>query len=299
MTERAAGAVAVPVFRRTTAWFIAYVLCVLAANIRVLGDLFRLSGANATDSHLLLIPFVTVALVFQSRESIFSSVRPAVRSGAGLILLGIGLAWAGSLQHVSGSRDDALSLMVLALVVLWLGGFLFCYGWDACRAALFPLLFLAFMIPMPTALLDAATFYLKTGSRDVVSGLFTLTGTLYHREGFIFTLPAVAIEIADECSGIRSSIALLLTTLLAGHLFLTSGWRKALLVAVVLPLAVIKNGIRIVSLTLLAVHVDPSFLTGSLHHEGGVVFFVLALAMLAPVFIMLHKSETAAMKENR
>jgi exosortase/archaeosortase family protein len=82
-------------------------------------------------------------------------------------------------------------------------------------------------------------------------------------------------------------------------MFLKSWWKKALLVAVALPLAVVKNGIRIVGLCLLAMHVDPGFLTGQLHHEGGVVFFVLALALLAPLFVLLHHSEAALLKENR
>jgi hypothetical protein len=57
------------------------------------------------------------------------------------------------------------------------------------------------------------------------------------------------------------------------------------------PVALIKNGIRIVTLTLLSIYVDPSFLTGSLHHKGGFVFFLLALAILAPVLLLLEKSE--------
>jgi exosortase/archaeosortase family protein len=99
------------------------------------------------------------------------------------------------------------------------------------------------------------------------------------------------IEIADECSGIRSSISLLLTSLLAGHMLLENAWTKSVLVAVVLPLAVVKNGIRIVSLSLLAMHVDPGFLAGSLHHEGGIVFYLLALTLLAPILGLLRRSE--------
>jgi len=156
---------------------------------------------------------------------------------------------------------------------------------------LFPLLFLAFTIPIPAAPLGLAVRFLKQGSSDMVDALFSLTGTTYHREGFVFTLPTVSIEVADECSGIRSSIALLLTTLLAGHTFLSTGWKKAVLVAAIVPLTILKNGIRIVGLTLLAVHVNPSFLTGQLHHEGGIVFFVMALLMLEPLFYLLRKSE--------
>ena len=58
-----------------------------------------------------------------------------------------------------------------------------------------------------------------------------------------------------------------------------------------LPLLVVKNGIRIVSLSLLSIYVDPTFLTGRLHQEGGVVFFLLALVMMAPVLLFLQRSE--------
>jgi exosortase/archaeosortase family protein len=74
-------------------------------------------------------------------------------------------------------------------------------------------------------------------------------------------------------------------------MFLTSAWKKALLALAVIPLTIVKNGIRIVSLTLLAVHVNPSFLTGQLHHEGGILFFLLALALLSPLFRLLQRSE--------
>jgi len=84
---------------------------------------------------------------------------------------------------------------------------------------------------------------------------------------------------------------LTLTTLLAGHMFLRSPWKKAVLVLAVVPLTILKNGIRIVTLSLLAMHVDPGFLTGQLHHEGGIVFFLLALVLLFPLFAALVKSD--------
>jgi exosortase/archaeosortase family protein len=54
---------------------------------------------------------------------------------------------------------------------------------------------------------------------------------------------------------------------------------------------IVKNGVRIVTLTLLASYVDPGFLYGRLHHEGGVVFFLLGLALLAPVLWLLERGE--------
>jgi exosortase/archaeosortase family protein len=64
-----------------------------------------------------------------------------------------------------------------------------------------------------------------------------------------------------------------------------------LFVVLVLPVSVVKNAIRIVTLTLLSIYVDPGFLRGSLHHDGGFVFFLLALAILFPILLLLQKSE--------
>jgi exosortase len=159
---------------------------------------------------------------------------------------------------------------------------------------MFPLAFLVFMVPMPAIAIDAATRYLKVGSTELVAGLFTLTGTPYFRQGFVFTLPNLVIEIADECSGIRSSIALLLTSLLAGHTFLRSPWGRLAAVLVILPIALFKNAVRIVALSLLAIYVDSSFLTGQLHHEGGILFFLMALGLLLPIFLLVRRFEKSA-----
>jgi exosortase/archaeosortase family protein len=107
-----------------------------------------------------------------------------------------------------------------------------------------------------------------------------------------FELPGVAIEVAKECSGIRSTLALLITSIMAGYLFLESGWNRIILVLSIFPLTILKNAFRIITLSLLAVYMDKSWLTGSfLHQSGGIFFFLLALAILFPVFLLLRKTE--------
>jgi len=58
---------------------------------------------------------------------------------------------------------------------------------------------------------------------------------------------------------------------------------------------VLKNGIRIVTLSLLAVYVDPNFLFGTLHRDGGIVFFLLGLLLLLPVLLLLQRGESPAL----
>ena len=79
--------------------------------------------------------------------------------------------------------------------------------------------------------------------------------------------------------------------LLVAHETLHSNWRRIALILIVIPLSIVKNAIRIVTLTMLATHVDPSFLTGRLHHEGGFVFYLISLALVYPIWKLLQKTE--------
>jgi len=276
-----------------TLFFAAYALCLVAVNARVAAALVNLSLHDSTASHHVIVPFISLALIYRSRDLIFRDTESDRWSGSLIVLAGSILALAAPGLSAAPLSRDALSLKVAALVVQIGGGFLLVYGRRAAAAAIFPLIFLAAVVPFPSTVLSAATLFLKSGSAEAVSGLFTLTGMPFHREGFVFALPQFVIEIADNCSGIRSSIALLLTAALAAHLFLSTRWRQALLLIAILPIAIVKNAIRIVGLSLLAVHVDRGFLHGQLHNEGGIVFFLLALAILTPLLTILRNSEPA------
>ena len=275
-------------FARTLVYTV-YVAVVALVTLPTLRALIELSRSDASASHLIVIPVVSLLLIYRERNSIFSSVQSDAKLGGSAMALGVILLIAAFMYRPFSDAAGSLSLTIIAVLVLWIAGFLACYGRLALRAALFPLLFLAFMIPIPAPLLDGVVAVLKRGSTEAVAALFTLTGTAFHRQDYVFALPHFVIEVADECSGIRSSIALLLTGLLAGHMYLQGFWKKIVIVLAILPVTVLKNGIRIVTLCLLAMHVNPSFLTGQLHHEGGIVFFLLALVILAPIFGVLRK----------
>jgi exosortase len=277
---------------RRHALFVAYCLAVAAVHAPVLIALLGYSQQEAMSaSHLPLIPIVSAVVVFQTRQSVFTSARWAVPAGVAVGMLGMALRVWAEMSRDRLPHEAWLSFALLALVLIWIAGFVAFYGGHAFRAALFPLVFLCFMVPIPEGVMAAATAVLKAGSTTVVEALFSAAGTPFLREGFVFSLPSLVIEVADECSGIRSAIALMLTSMLGSHLYLKTFWKRALVVALVLPVTIFKNGIRIVALSLLSIHVDPGFIEGRLHHEGGIVFFVLALALMAPVFAVLARSE--------
>jgi exosortase len=272
---------------RYLAFTVAFVAIALA-NWDALRSIVRLSRDDMTASHLPLIPLVSVALIYNSRLTTFSACKTDYRFGLVVMLFGLMMDVTAHLAW-SSLVANALSVAMAGVVMLWIGAFILIFGRQSGSRALFPLLFLWFSVPAPPVLLTVITSFLKSGSATIVEWIFTLAGTPHYREGFVFALPSVTIEIADECSGIRSSIGLLLTSLLAGHLYLRSTWQKTILALAILPIVVVKNGIRIATLCLLAIHADPGFLNGRLHHEGGFVFYLVGLAILLPILGLLHR----------
>ena len=162
----------------------------------------------------------------------------------------------------------------------WCGLFVVWYGPQAARMAVLPLCLLLFMVPAPERVLNAVIQFLQQGSAVLSYELFRLLGVPALREGTMISVPRLTIQVAPECSGIRSSISLLILTLAVGNLYLRCGWNKVLLVVALIPLVIVKNAIRIATLTLLAVYVDPRFLNGPLHRRGGIFLFLIALMML-------------------
>ena len=107
----------------------------------------------------------------------------------------------------------------------------------------------------------------------------------------MLSIPGLDIEVARECSSIRSSLMLVITTMVLAHVLLRSWWRKSLLIAVAIPLSCAKNGLRIFVIAELGTQVDPGFLDGRLHHHGGIVFLSIALGAVAVLLCALRRTE--------
>ena len=129
-------------------------------------------------------------------------------------------------------------------------------------------------------------------SAEVSDIVFRLAGVSYHRTGLVFEFPNVAVEVAEQCSGIRSSLSLFILSVITGYLFLKTVSRRVFLSLAIFPITVVKNAFRIVTITLLANFVDMRFLTNHwIHSSGGIPFFAVALALFVPLVWLLKRTE--------
>lgn len=273
-----------------TAWcrFAVHVVCVTCVFAAAWIPLAKAAFGGALHSYAAAIPLVCGWLIWQ-RGGEFSAIFGPPARVAAFVLLGAAtvagvFGAAGRRMGWIESETGWLASQILGWVLgIWAGA-CWCFGRNCVRTFAFPWAYLIFTVPLPPWLVDAVETGLQRGSAAAVEAVFRLGRVTFTRDEVSFWLPGLRFDIAPECSGIRSTLVLFLTSLLGAYLLLRSPWRRAALVALILPLGIARNTLRICTITLLSVHVDPTIIDSPLHHRGGPVFFVVSLI---PFFVLL------------
>lgn len=257
---------------------------------RDLREFFHLVLHEEVYTHIAVIPFVSGFFIW-SRRRMFLSEK-------GNTFAGVSLIACSSIYSIilNGFLHDdpvvALSLKTIGVILVIYGIFLYCWGFSAFKKLLFPFSFLLLAIPLPQQIINSIVTFLQWGSAVTVDAIFTMLGQSFVHDGTSFHLDTLSITIAPECSGIRSTMALIITGAAAVEMFLKTGWKKIIMLLLIIPLSLLKNAIRIVTITMLAQYVDMSFLTDSfLHHSGGIFFYLIVLAIYFPLIFLLAKQE--------
>jgi exosortase len=252
---------------------------------------FALALRDEQYTHILLILPISAALLLLDWKSLETPAGLSVSMGSALLVFIVLVTAVVRWRVVALPSDVQLSANMLAFVAWWIAAFVVCFGARAFRHAVFPLCFLLWLVPFPDFLLNPVVSLLQKGSAAAAYLLFAAAGVPVAQDGVLLHIPGLTVEVARECSSIRSSSMLIVTTMVLAQLFLRSPWRKALVIAVAIPLSIAKNGLRIFVIAMLATHVDPSFLTGRLHRQGGIIFFLIALASIFLLLWIVRRGE--------
>ncbi len=231
-------------------------------------------------THILLILPVSIGLIVTEWGRREWKPSPAIRDGSAVLILAVlvavgGLRW-GRVDIYTG--DIRLAVEMLAVATWWIGSFLLCFGSRVFRGCMFPLLFLLWLIPMPGIALDHVVSFLQQGTASFTRWLLMTAGVPVAQDNTTLILPGLTLEVAQECSSIRSSIMLIVSSMVMAYLLLRSFWGRTLVILAAIPLSVAKNGVRVFTLAVLGAYVNPNVLNSPLHHQGGRLFFALALA---------------------
>jgi exosortase C (VPDSG-CTERM-specific) len=263
--------------------------------------LVRLSLENQLWSHVLLVPWISFYLVWLRRRQVpaavsFFSVYAAIPLLLGIVV--ISTFCIVKLRQSDVAPTDYLSFTTLSFVLFLIGGVAWILGPARTRALAFPLAFLLFMVPFPTFLTHAIEFFFQHASADAASLMFAVAQTPVLRDGLFFKLPGITIEVAQECSGIRSTLVLLITSLVGAYLFFHSKTHRALLTLAIIPIAIVRNGFRIFTIAMLCVHISPDMIRSWIHKRGGPIFFALSLIPFFLLLLFLYRRERKAAAAN-
>jgi exosortase len=261
----------------------------LVVGWRPLLETFALAQRRDEYTHILLIVPISAALIYAEWPSLKADSRPHSHIGSALVIMAVLVALGGKFAAPS---DTQLMWGMFSLVTWWIGAFVVCFGVRTFRTLLFPLCFLFWMVPVPELTLNKIVTLWQHGSAISASVLFVTLHVPVTQDGIMLSIPGLNLEVAQECSSLRSSSMLVVTSMVLAHLFLRSFWRKAVVVLVAIPLSIAKNGVRIFVIAMLGTRVDPGFLHGNLHHHGGIVFFLLALFVLLLLLWLLNRNES-------
>ena len=187
--------------------------------------------------------------------------------------------------------DLSLTISIFLGIVFLIAIFVSLYGRTAFARFRFPLLFSFLAVPPPDRAISWLITLLQWRSADVSYLLFRLFRVPVVRDGLVFSFSKIEIEVAAECSGIRSSTILVVTTIVLAQLFLKSRRSKWIAVLVSMPIAIFKNGLRIFLLSVLGEYISTDWLDSWVHHQGGFIFLSLGLAMMLAVIWFLWRLE--------
>jgi exosortase C (VPDSG-CTERM-specific) len=274
------------------------VAALLLCFSRPLLSLAKFSFQSDLHSYLPLVPLISLLLVAMNRKDLPPPSAPDRRSTAIFLAAGAAVlagAWLREPLGIEWSRQDFLALNALALVLLLAGLCAWFWGRPILRAIAFPLGFLVLLAPIPLFISNSLETFLQHFSADAAYGFLELTGMpLYRLDALTFQLPGITLNVAPECSGLHSTLALIITSLPAGYFFLRSPWKRAVLSLAAIPLGILRNGFRIFTIAELCVHIGPQMINSYIHRTGGWMFFLISLGVFVPLLLLLARSERPA-----
>ena len=230
-------------------------------------------GTDPDYGHGFFVPLFSGYVLWRERERWTTTAIKPSNFGFVVMLGAVGLLLLGSLgAELFTSR--------FSLLILLVGMILFLAGWKMLRAVSFPLSYLMWMIPLPVIIYNQITFPLQLIASRLATAWLELARVPVLRDGNILIMSNYSLEVVEACSGIRSLMTLMALAVAYGYLVSPQRWVRYILAAIMVPIAIITNAIRIMGAGILARHFGPQAAEGFLHEFSGWTIFMVALALM-------------------
>jgi exosortase len=250
------------------------VLGLLAMSVATIARLGSQTWSTELGSHG---PFVlATGLWLLSRAGL--KVRRDADHGEILWLMASAATWA---VYIFGRAYDFLSLEAAALYLSFLIASFMLFGAAEVRRNWFPFLYMAFLIPPPGWVMDQLTAPLQVLVSYGAVSLLQALGYPIARDGIVLNIAQYQLQVEDACAGMNSLTGLIALSLFYVYFIHRASWRYSLLLAaLIIPVAIFVNFLRVVALIIVTYYWGDAAAQGFLHLTAGILLFVLALGTM-------------------
>ena len=255
----------------------------VAHNVSTLSWLLSSWNPITDYEHGKLSPFIIVGLILYRQKEIRAAVAPSSLWGLIPVIV-------GCLFYIAAYRTLQPRVAVFGLPFILWGAAYFLWGWRVAKLLAFPLFFLWISIPLPT--FQQATTHLQLLATAMAHHGSNLLGVETYTQGTT-VLPVKGdwkpLSIAHGCSGIRSLMALLMISATWAYVARMVLWKRVLLFLSAIPLAIIGNALRVISIFLIAEHGDADWASTTWHDWSGLLlFYPFSLTLLLVIHSVLE-----------
>jgi exosortase B len=233
------------------------------------------SWSQESGVHGPLVLATAVWLIWRNWAEIRAEARP------GNLWLAVPVVVVMASAYVFGRAFNFLLIEVAALLVALVAIAYAYFGHRVLLKMWFPIFYLLFLIPLPGWVLDSITQPLKVLVSDITTWLLSAAGYPITQVGVTIYIAQYQLLVEDACAGLNSLISLTAVGLFYIYLMHNASWRySALLLALLLPIAIAANVVRVIILVLLTYYAGNEVAQGYLHDFAGIVTFVSALLLI-------------------
>ncbi|MGB3209072.1 MAG: exosortase/archaeosortase family protein [Desulforhopalus sp.] len=241
-------------------------------------------AASDDYTHAFFVVPIIGYMIWQRRDCLIES------NGAPIV--GLTLVVGSILFYLLSLQLQVPTFIFLATVVSIISAFLYIGGYSILKELAMPILLLFMIIPIPNQLLSMVTASLQLRISEGSEILLRMLSVPMFREGNVLHIQQKSFQVIEACSGIRSLISMTTLSILIGYFTLTRIWSVSLLFLVSIPVAIVINVVRVITLVLAFHYFKFDLSIGLAHTLTGMILFILGLALLFAFQRVLESWET-------
>lgn len=231
-------------------------------------------------SYGYLIPFITAFLIWQKKNILEKTEFSGSWAGIAVICFGLVLFFVGSLSTIT-------TIIQYAFLIVIIGAVLSVTGREGIKPIFIPLLFLAFMIPLPSFFLNNLSSQLQLISSSIGVEVTRLFGISVYLEGNVIDLGSYKLQVVEACSGLRYLFPLMSLSFICAYIFKGAFWKRAVIFLSSIPITVLMNSFRIGVIGVLVEFGGVSQAEGFIHDfEGWVVFMACFGIIIGEIWVL-------------